>query len=229
MSRTRPASLADDDAGSDQLLFAEPQCPHALQQVVAGARRVADAKADDCLLAQLTLLHVGAGQRALVGEERVTKEAQRGLVHLDEGIARSADGRRAVGQYDPGTRGEAPQRGRELRVLYLHDEGEHVAAGRAGAEATPRLTVGEHDERRRVLLVERTSRVVVLPGPLQIGDEVLDHIDDVDAGLDVVRYRHEPAPRCSFTRDPQSLRLGTAAGRFYEQGSRGRASGHMAG
>ena len=200
MSRTRPPLVADDDAGSDQLLFAEPQRPHALQQVVAGARRVADAEADDCLLAQLTLLHVSAGQRALVGEERVAEEAQRGLVHLDEGVARSADGRRAVGQYDPGTSSEAPQRGRELRVLYLHDEGEHVAAGSAGAEATPRLTVGEDDERRRVLLVERTSRVVVLPGPLEVGYEVLDHVNDVDARLDVVRYRHEPAPRCSLTR-----------------------------
>src|SRR5262249_10199814 len=73
----------------------------------------------------------------------------------------------------------------ELHVLDLGDELEDVAAFLAGAVAVPDLLRRVHVERRRLLLVERTTPDEVDPFFLK-GDAVSDHADDVSALADLV-------------------------------------------
>ena len=47
----------------------------------------------------------------------------------------------------------------ERQVVMAHDEADHVATRRAGAEAVPGAAIGVDDERGRALAVERAGRL----------------------------------------------------------------------
>ena len=66
----------------------------------------------------------------------------------------------------------------EAQAVVFHQEAQRRAV-RAAAEAVIELLVRAHGERRRLLVVERTARLVVLAGFLE-RDAAVDEIDDID-------------------------------------------------
>ena len=72
----------------------------------------------------------------------------------------------------------------ELQVRVFHQESDRGAVG-AAAEAVVELLVRDYGERGRLLVVERTARLVFLAGALE-RDVVLDDLDDVGRRDEVV-------------------------------------------
>jgi hypothetical protein len=94
----------------------------------------------------------------------------------------------------PSQRGEGLTEG---EVLSLHDEGEEIAAGAAGAKTMPVLTVREDHEGWGLLVVERAQPFVGTSCLLE-RDVAGDRFDDVEPFFDLVGYAHRQtgAGRC---------------------------------
>ena len=69
-----------------------------------------------------------------------------------------------VFQRDAGAIRQDAQRLAELDLLSLHQEAEDIAAGAAGAEAVPGLTIRRDVEGRRTLCVEGTQGPEIAAG-----------------------------------------------------------------
>jgi len=89
----------------------------------------------------------------------------------------------ALAELHPGTTGELPQRGREVRAVALHDEVEDVSPA-AAPEAVPRLAPGSYDEAGRLLPVEGAEALEGGPRLAQ-RDALPDEFDDVKLLLDL--------------------------------------------
>ena len=74
----------------------------------------------------------------------------------------------------------------EAEALTLHEEPEHVPLGSA-SEAVIHPLVGDHEEGRGPVLVERTLPLVVLPGALE-GDHLSHDLDDVGPLPDLLHH-----------------------------------------
>src|SRR5690606_17261119 len=97
-------------------------------------------------------------------------------------------------QHHSGAFRQEPQRASEVEVLFAGDEGNDVAARRAGAEAMPALPIRVDIERWRLLVVERTVGLEVASRLLQ-PDVRLHHLDDIELRLDLVYRAHGPRLR----------------------------------
>ncbi len=159
-------------------------------QGVPAGRAEADLEVGQGLPVHAPALGVREGRGGAVQQQAVEVD-RRALVGLAQGTQLVATLALAL-DFDACAVGEDAQRAVEVGVLLTLDEGEHVAARAAGAEAVPRLAVRTHRERRRLLVVEGAHRLELAPGLLQIHIGA-DDVDDVQPGLDVVDDGHERA------------------------------------
>ena len=85
----------------------------------------------------------------------------------------------------------------EVHVLVKHDEGEYVASGRTGAEASPALSFGGDDERRGALGVK--GAVGFVPAAAFGQREIVGQdICDVETGVYVVNDGHVKPVGCGL-------------------------------
>src|SRR5574341_232927 len=160
---------------------------------IPAIRRVAQLKAGNCLQAQAAPLDIGAD---IVGVGILEKLLVEKMRRIHQQRAQSLDClagllllRRRRLKVDSGAISEHPHRLAEIQPLFLHDEGENIAAFTACAEAAPCARVGKDDEGRSFLRVKRTQRFIVTPRFLKRGVAV-DQLDNVDLSFDIVRDAH---------------------------------------
>jgi hypothetical protein len=92
-------------------------------------------------------------------------------------------------ELDPGSFGKLSQRFAELDILLLHDEGEDVSTGAAGAKAMPVLGVWIDVKRRLFFAMERTEGTEQPPGLGEMGI-LPNYLDYVNSLLYFVNYAH---------------------------------------
>ena len=153
-------------------------------------RAQAQLKMGNRLPVQSPAFQVGPCFRPLGRSQPLLEVSLRRLVQVEGALDFTAP--LCAGQRHPRLLRQLTQRLPELQVLRLHHEGEHIPAGRAGAEAPPRLPVGKYVKRRGAFLVERTVGLVRLPGTLQ-RNLAGNHVQDIQAALDVVDNGHGTA------------------------------------
>ncbi len=100
-------------------------------------------------------------------------------------------GAAAFRQGHAGAGSEHPQRFPEFDPFSAHDEGEHIAAGAAGAEAVPALPFRRDDEGGRLLGVEGAEGFEASPRPLEL-DVLADDVSYVQPRLDLFDFVHRP-------------------------------------
>src|SRR5262249_12798603 len=97
---------------------------------------------------------------------------------------RSLAARGPARQLDPRAGGQDLEHFQEREVVDPLQETDLVAAGPAGPEAVPGPAARVHSERRRPLLVEGTARDPAVPGLLEPGHALADHVFDRRSKLD---------------------------------------------
>ena len=112
-----------------------------------------------------SLIQIGPGFSASRGCQQFLKIGPGRLV--DVVVALALVPLLRVGQFYARLLGKVFQGIAELHVFGLHYKGKDVAPSGAGAEASPRLTLGKNKERRRFLLVERARSLMATAGALQ--------------------------------------------------------------
>ena len=175
-----------DEAGRGELGAREPFLARLSRQRRAAGRQPEPVLAAD-VLAKTALLQVLARRLAGVGLPEVTLvEARRLLEQREQALAAAALGvalgrRLLVLQRHPEALGQELDRLREVELLGLADEADHVAA-RPAAEAVVELVGRVHGEARRPLVVERAEPGEARAGLAQLrsGLHDLDHVGRLD-------------------------------------------------
>ena len=147
-------------------------------------RRVAEIEFRDRRVVEPAVGEVRA--RGFVRAELAAEERRRGFEH---GVkVRRVFARRLasafVGHLDAGAARELFDCVGKFEAVVIHEEADRAPV-RAAAEAVIELLGGAHGERRRTLVVERAARGPVAAGLFE-RHAFLDHVDDVDAGEEVV-------------------------------------------
>ena len=173
----RPALTLHRQSRQHQRLLVQPGA-QPVRQVSPAGRRQPEAERAQGLLGDAARGEVGTRITAALRIAQPLLECgRRQFQRLEQRRAHRPLPRPALGDGDPGTPAEQLDRLKELHLLVLLHESEHVTAGLA-AEAVIELPVRADRERRRLLLVERTE-----PGPVAADAPQLDHLahhlDDV--------------------------------------------------
>jgi hypothetical protein len=81
--------------------------------------------------------------------------------------------------------------------MILLREVEDVAAIRTATETAPCLRIRVDHKRRCLLAVERTARLVIVPGSFE-WHVLLDEVDNIEAGFDFVSDGHASQPSLHY-------------------------------